>query len=398
MKNKVLLSLVALALVCGALIGIPHLSADSVSAADEVSSVVIPTAAPAKSENTGSYKASAEAKLYPKDDVSLGFSISGVVSDLNAVEGQAVSAGDVLAELKSAENYRRDYAAAELELAQAQDELKDLNDAWSSDKAAAESALIAAKQDLDDKSKAYDEFDTPEYRTRLDNANKTYTEKWNDVEDAKDVLDDVSELSSDSTRRRDAEDEYKRLLQDYNDLKRDYNLLLNDRDRAYADMTEAQSVVDDRQRDVDELKDGPKQSKLEVLNRKVAAAEADMAAAQKGIENCQIIAPFDGTIVSVDVSEGELTVGGKELIVIVDNSEMILKTVDLSETDMPKVSVGSRVTVIFDAYPNNELSGTVTKITNWADKYLGDVVYPVEITLDSTNLPLLWGMTATVTF
>ena len=134
------------------------------------------------------------------------------------------------------------------------------------------------------------------------------------------------------------------------------------------------------------------------MNRKVAAAEADMAAAQKGIENCQIIAPFDGTIVSVDVSEGELTVGGKELIVIVDNSEMILKTVDLSETDMPKVSVGSRVTVVFDAYPNNELSGTVTKITNWADKYLGDVVYPVEITLDSTNLPLLWGMTATVTF
>ncbi len=398
MKNKILIVIAALALVCGAMIVIPQLPADTVSAADEGTDVVIPTAAPVQTVSKASSKASAEAKLFPKDDVSLGFAASGVVSELNAVEGQTVAKGDVLAELKSAENYRRDYAAAELELAQAQDELKEMNDSWSSDKAAAERALVTAKQDLDDKSKAYDDVDTPEYRTRLDDANKAYTEKWDAVEDAQDVVDDVSELDSDSTRRRDAEDEYKRLLQEYNDLKREYTLLQNDRDQAYADMLEAQAVVDDCQRDVDELKDGPKESKLSVVNRKVAAAEADMAAAQKGIENCQIIAPIDGTIVSVDVSAGELVAGGSQLIVIVDDSEMLLKTVDLSETDMPKVSVGSRVTVVFDAYPDTELSGTVTKITNWADKYLGDVVYPVEITLDAANLPLLWGMTATVTF
>ncbi len=398
MKNKILIVIAALALVCGALIVIPQLPADTVLAADEGTDVVIPTAAPVQTTGKSSSKASAEAKLYPKDDVSLGFAASGVVSELNAEEGQTVAKGDVLAELKSAENYRRDYASAELELAQAQDELKDLNDSWSSDKAAAERALVDAKKDLDDKSKAYDEVDTPEYRTKLDDANKAYTEKWNDVEDAQDVVDDVSELESDSTRRRDAEDDYKKVLQEYNDLKREYTLLKNDRDQAYADMVEAQSVVDDCQRDVDELQDGPKESKLAVVNQKVAAAEADMAAAQKGIESCQIIAPIDGTIVSVDVSEGELVAGGSELIVIVDDSEMLLKTVDLSETDMPKVSVGSRVTVVFDAYPDTELSGTVTKITNWADKYLGDVVYPVEITMDSTTLPLLWGMTATVTF
>ncbi len=398
MKNKILIVIAALALVCGAMIVIPQLPADTVSAADEGTDVVIPTAAPVQTVSKASSKASAEAKLFPKDDVSLGFAVSGIVSELNAVEGQTVAKGDVLGELKSAENYRRDYAAAELELAQAQDELKEMNDSWSSDKAAAERALVTAKQDLDDKSKAYDDVDTPEYRTRLDDANKAYTEKWDAVEDAQDVVDDVSELDSDSTRRRDAEDEYKRLLQEYNDLKREYTLLQNDRDQAYADMLEAQAVVDDCQRDVDELKDGPKESKLSVVNRKVAAAEADMAAAQKGIENCQIIAPIDGTIVSVDVSAGELVAGGSQLIVIVDDSEMLLKTVDLSETDMPKVSVGSRVTVVFDAYPDTELSGTVTKITNWADKYLGDVVYPVEITLDGANLPLLWGMTATVTF
>ena len=81
-----------------------------------------------------------------------------------------------------------------------------------------------------------------------------------------------------------------------------------------------------------------------------------------------------------------------------DTSVQILKTVDLSETNMSKIQTGSRVRVIFDAYPNSELYGTVTKITNWSEKYLGDVVFPVEITLDSNNLPLLWGMTASVYF
>ena len=75
-----------------------------------------------------------------------------------------------------------------------------------------------------------------------------------------------------------------------------------------------------------------------------------------------------------------------------------MKTVDLSETDMAGIGTGNRVRVVFDAYPDNELYGTVTKITNWAGAYLGDVVFPVEITLDPNNLPLLWGMTASVYF
>ena len=86
------------------------------------------------------------------------------------------------------------------------------------------------------------------------------------------------------------------------------------------------------------------------------------------------------------------------MIVIADDSAQVLKTVDLSETDIAGIRTDSRVRVVFDAYPNNEIYGTVTKITNWSEKYLGDVVFPVEITLDSNNLPLLWGMTASVYF
>ena len=51
-------------------------------------------------------QASAEAKLWPKDDSSLGFSSTGVIASMNIKVGDKVTKGDVLAELKGTEKYR----------------------------------------------------------------------------------------------------------------------------------------------------------------------------------------------------------------------------------------------------------------------------------------------------
>ncbi len=359
-----------------------------------------PTAEPAQPEPvlTSGGNSVAEANLWPKEDVSLGFSGGGVVASVSVKEGDFVRKGDVLAEVKGAESYRQQYAEAELNLAAAKDELKDLNDRYPIEKAETLRKLIDARKALDEANDDFTEYDTPAYRTRLDNANKAYTDKWEAVEDAQDLVDKVSELESGSDRKRTVEDDYKKTLQDYENLKRAYNLLLNDKEAAQAAVRAAEAEVADLERELDELASGPKAEKLEVVNQKIAAAEAQKLAAEKNIELLQIIAPFDGTIISLDLTAGELAQAGKPVIVLADNSAQILKTVDLSETNMADVRLGSRVRVVFDAYPNNELYGTVTKITNWSEKYLGDVVFPVEVTLDTNNLPLLWGMTASVYF
>lgn len=340
----------------------------------------------------------AEGKLWPKQDVSLGFAGAGVVEAVYFKEGDTVRQGDVLAEIKGSENYRQQYAEAELNLAAARDELKALNDGYPLEKADVTRRLVEARRALDDANEEYVDYDTPAYRTRLDNANQAYTDKWSDVEDAQELVDNVSELDESSSRRRTVEDDYKKTLQDYEDLKRAYTLLLNDRDAAKAAVQAAEAEVADLERQLAELADGPKAEKLEVINQKIAAAEAQKTAAEKNIEQLQIIAPFDGTIVSLDLTAGELATAAKPVIVLADTSAMIVKTVDLSETDITGISVGNRVRVVFDAYPGTEIYGTVTKVTNWAGAYLGDVVFPVEITLDVHNLPLLWGMTASVYF
>ena len=88
----------------------------------------------------------AEAKLWPKQDVSLGFAGAGVVESVLVKEGDKVQKGDILAEIKGAENYRQQYAEAELNLTAAQDELKSLNDNYPAEKADVQRKLIEAKR------------------------------------------------------------------------------------------------------------------------------------------------------------------------------------------------------------------------------------------------------------
>ncbi len=402
MKKSLIITLVSVFLLSAVVF--TSIQEKPAAAQDGTASVVdveqsVPTAVPVVQPKAVSGRNSvAEAKLWPKQDASLGFPDGGVVASIFVKEDSAVHKGDVLAEIKGSEIYRQQYAEAELNLAAAQDELKSLNDNYPIEKAETLRKLVDARKALDDANDDFVDFDTPNYRTRLDNANKAYTDKWEDVEDARDLVDKVSELESGSSRKQTVEDDYKKTLQDYENLKRAYNLLLNDKEAALASVQAAEAEVANLERELEELSDGPKATKLEVVNQKIAAAEAQKAAAEKNIELLQIIAPFDGTILSVDMTEGDLVQAGKVVIVMADISAQILKTVDLSETNMSGIQSGSRVRVVFDAYPANELYGTVTKITNWSEKYLGDVVFPVEVTLDSNNLPLLWGMTASVYF
>ena len=394
-KSIVIIVLAALVLIAA---GFAPLHQETAGGTDGQTSIYVRQPDGTNAARFGQNGTVAEAKLWPKQDVSLGFSGVGVVESVMVKEGDTVSKGDILAEIKGSENYRQQYAEAELNLTAARDELKSLNDSYPMEKADVQKRLVDARKALDKANENFADYDTPDYRTRLDNANKAYTDKWEAVEDAQDLVDKVSELEESSSRRRTVEDDYKKTLQDYEDLKRAYSLLLNNKDAAQAAVRAAEAEVADLERELEELADGPKQTKLDVVEQKIAAAEAQKLAAEKNIEQLQIIAPFDGTVVSVDLTEGELAAAGKPVIVLADGSAQIVKTVDLSETDMAGIGPGNRVRVVFDAYPDNELYGTVTKITNWAGAYLGDVVFPVEITLDPNNLPLLWGMTASVYF
>jgi RND family efflux transporter MFP subunit len=132
-----------------------------------------------------------------------------------------------------------------------------------------------------------------------------------------------------------------------------------------------------------------------------AQAEADRAQAQLDSANTTLatqstlVAPFDGTIVSVDISPAETVVPGQEVVTVGDLSRFQVETKDLSERDVPRVQIGQTAHVFIEPL-NQEFSGKVVDISRISSTVGGDVVFKVTIDLDNQPQGLLWGMSADV--
>ena len=62
------------------------------------------------------------------------------------------------------------------------------------------------------------------------------------------------------------------------------------------------------------------------------------------------------------------------------------------------ISAGQRVTIVPDALPDVELTGTVDKIANYFEEKRGDITYTVRILVNDADPRLRWGMTVVTNF
>jgi len=135
----------------------------------------------------------------------------------------------------------------------------------------------------------------------------------------------------------------------------------------------------------------------------IETAEADAARAQALLDSANatllaqstLSAPFDGTIVSVDISSAETVTPGRTVIVLGDLSSYQIETTDLSERDVNKVQVGQSTNIFIEAL-NQEFTGKVVDVSLVSSTLGGDVVYTVTVELDDQPQGLLWGMSADV--
>jgi len=133
------------------------------------------------------------------------------------------------------------------------------------------------------------------------------------------------------------------------------------------------------------------------------SAQADLARAQALLDSAKatllaqstLTAPFDGTIVSVDINPAETVIPGQVVIVLGDLSKYQIETTDLSERDVTRVQIGQSVKVFIKAL-NEEFTGKVTDVDRVSSTLGGDVVFKVTIELDQQPQGLLWGMSADV--
>jgi HlyD family secretion protein len=98
----------------------------------------------------------------------------------------------------------------------------------------------------------------------------------------------------------------------------------------------------------------------------LAQARAALALAQDQVRETQVVAPYDGFIISHDVEVGDLVQPGSAVMTIGDLDHPYLY-VYVSESDLPHVKLGTRADVTIDGMPDRTFAGTVTEISNTAE-------------------------------
>ena len=163
-----------------------------------------------------------------------------------------------------------------------------------------------------------------------------------------------------------------------------------------AKVAEAEANVASAETQVRYLKRvGPGDEQLQAAEAEVERALAGVEQAKAILEQATLKSPIKGTVVSVDIAQGETVVPGQVVVVIGDLSDLRVETTDLSEQDVPAVKVGQSASVFIDAL-GQEFDGKVVEIARTPESIGGDVVYKVTIELDQQPADVRWGMSADV--
>jgi HlyD family secretion protein len=158
----------------------------------------------------------------------------------------------------------------------------------------------------------------------------------------------------------------------------------------------AQAAVDLAQANLDKLRAGTSKSDLAVAAADVQRAQAALKLAQVAEAEAELRAPFAGTVGALDVRVGEYVAPITPVVQLANVAAWQIETTDLTEQNIVRVRAGSPASVTFDAIPDLDLHGTVSRIRPLGENKQGDITYAVTIKLDQQDPRLYWNMTATV--
>jgi HlyD family secretion protein len=300
----------------------------------------------------------AEGRLEPVNFAKVAYNAGGIVSEVLVTEGQAVTKGQTLVKLGGASD--QTYAAAQLELVSAQQALNDLTNSSGTDAAQAVIDLKEAKEQFD-KADDYLRYLQNSKKVPINDTRTYLVQTWKGYE-------------------------YRTKTRTYKGPAPEDWII-----EATNDLALKKAKLDEAQKTYDRLKEGVDSDQLAVLEARLNAAKAGVAA-------LEVTAPFDGVIANLEAKAGESIQSGSEAATIADFSGWLIKTTDLTEIDVVNLSEGQPVTVTLDALPEAELKGQILSIgQNYAENQ-GDIVYKVTILLTDTHPAMRWGMTASVSF
>jgi HlyD family secretion protein len=146
------------------------------------------------------------------------------------------------------------------------------------------------------------------------------------------------------------------------------------------------------------LEERPRPEDLAISQAQVQEATVTLEQARSQLVDATLVAPFDGTVLAVNVRAGEWASPGAPAVTLAATDTLIL-AVNVDEVDVAYMAEGQSAHLRFNALKEIEdgrANGTVTYIATSSTNVGGAVAYPVEIAFDPGTLPVRLGMTAEV--
>lgn len=300
----------------------------------------------------------AEGRVEPIRYAEIAFTASGTVGDILVAEGDHVKKGESL--IRLGDEMDSNFAAAQLELANAQHALDDLINARDADLAEATIQLKDAKEKFE-RAENYLHYLQTSQRIPQTDTRVILVQTWKGYQ-------------------------YEYKIKNFKGpAPKDWII------EAENDLALKKARFDEAQHAVDCLKDGPNADELPLVQARLDAAKAAVTA-------FVVTAPFDGVVAELHATTGSSINAGETAVTIADFSSWIVKTSDVTEIDIVKLSEDQTVTVTLDAIPDVVIKGKILSIGDSFSQNQGDIVYEITILLMEKIPELRWGMTAVVKF
>jgi HlyD family secretion protein len=126
------------------------------------------------------------------------------------------------------------------------------------------------------------------------------------------------------------------------------------------DLAQAQVQLDQAQAKYETLKDGPDPLAVAKAQATLAAAQAGLALAQNDTSLVDLVSPIDGVVVAVDAQQ-DARIDAGNFLTIDDVSENLID-IYVDQADLSMVKVGNRVSVVFDALPDQTYLGQIIQV------------------------------------
>lgn len=106
----------------------------------------------------------------------------------------------------------------------------------------------------------------------------------------------------------------------------------------------------------------------------VQDAKRRLETARENLRRTLVLAPTDGTVISVAVAEKGVYNQGQELLQLANLSSLTL-TIDLDEIDVPRLGDNRAAEISFDAFPGQKVTGNLVAVAPLATNRSGRTVY-----------------------